>query len=114
MQGCAGTRLVLNSVIGNRYYAGEGLENGVGAKKRKRARNWMVGGWLLAVVFPRSVIEGVPSSSDNGGAFLTSADSKVYPSPSFSGALGNCTRDIEFVLRPDFSPEPFYSALFRG
>lgn len=80
---CGHIGSVLNSVIGNRYYASlvKGGKPALGVEKKRTgakgegesvARFW-------PSLFPRSVIEGVSSRSENRGALLASTDLKMYP-----------------------------------
>ena len=80
---CGHIGTVLNSVIGNRYYASlvKGGKPALGVEKKKDCGKGgrRVCGSFLAVAFPRSVIEGVSSRSENRGALLASTDLKMYP-----------------------------------
>lgn len=132
---CADTRApesVLNSMIGNRYYAAlpwrEETRIGDEKKKKKKKEGWLDGPWLVFGLSspPRFVIEGVSSRSENRKALLVSADLKMYPFLSslslvrsiFFFAAENCKRDIEFkfCLRFLLPPPLFFCplVLFRG
>lgn len=79
---CGHIGSVLNSVIGNRYYASlvKGGKPALGVEKKDWGKgDRRVCGSFLAVAFPRSVIEGVSSRSENRGALLASTDLKMYP-----------------------------------
>lgn len=127
---CADTRApesVLNSVIGNRYYAPvKGGKRGLEAKKKKKEKRRVVGRSVarfrpsLSSPPPWFVIEGVSSRSENRGALLASADLKMYPFLPSSFFLSrslyffsreNCKRDIEFKLCPRLLLPPLLSFL---
>lgn len=73
---------VLNSVIGNRYYAPVkgGDESWRRKKKKGKRKGRSVARFRPSLSSPpRFVIEGVSSRSENRGALLVSADLKMYP-----------------------------------